>query len=220
LLTFKPQLGLLVPLMLILTAQWRCLAAASVAALVLAGVTAAIFGPQIWVDYVTVAMPMQQLVLTHGSGIFPAMMPTAFMNARIAGLPLEWCWAIQAVISAAAVAAVVWTFWKSRDRVLSIALFVTASFLVTPYAFNYDMVVFTFIVMMIRDHEGSTRTDHRLALSTWTLPVTTILLGLANIPVSSLVLVAFAARLIWRLAHKTAPEKTPATGALPLSAAA
>jgi hypothetical protein len=218
LLTVKPQLGLLVPLLLLITARWRCLIAAGLFTLALAGITAAIFGPQIWLDYVKVAMPMQQIVLTHGSGIFPAMMPTAFMNARIANLPLEWCWAIQGIVSAMAIAAIVWTFRTPRDRALSLALFVTASFLVTPYAFNYDMVVFSFVVMMIRDHESSTMMDQRLALSVWTLPVTTILLGLANIPVSSLVLMAFAARLLWRLAHENLAQRagTP----VPASAAA
>jgi hypothetical protein len=220
LLTIKPQLGLLVPLMLVLTARWRCLFAAAAATLALASIAALVFGVSVWTDYVKVAMPMQQIVLTHGSGIFPAMMPTAFMNARIAHLPLEWCWAVQGVVSALAVAAVVWTFWKRRDPVLSLALFVTASFLVTPYAFNYDMVVFTWVIMLVRDHEGSTMKDHRLALAVWTLPVTTILLGLANIPVSSLVLMAFAARLIWRLAHEYAPETKHTASAMPASASA
>jgi hypothetical protein len=217
LLTMKPQLGLLVPLMLVLTARWRVLGSAFVCTLALAGVTALLFGVNVWIDYIKVAMPMQQIVLTHGSGIFPAMMPTAFMNARIANLPLEWCWAVQGVVSAAAIAAVVWTFWKPRDRALSLALFVTTSFLVTPYAFNYDMVVFTWVVMLIRDHEASTMKDHRLALAVWTLPVSTILLGLAHIPVSSLVLMAFAARLLWRLAHEEMRVKADAS-ALPAAA--
>ncbi len=218
LLTLKPQLGLLVPLMLALTGRWRCLAAAIVATLVLVAATALAFGPQVWIDYVKVAMPMQQIVLTHGSGIFPAMMPTAFMNARIAHLPLEWCWTIQAIVSAAAIAVVAWTFWKPRDRVLSLALFVTASFLVTPYAFNYDMVVFGWVVAMLRDHDGSTMKDHRFALAVWTLPVSTILLGLATIPVSSFILIALAARLVWRLSQEArAGQDAPA---LAISAAA
>lgn len=218
LLTMKPQLGLLVPLMLVLTARWRCLLSASAATLALAGITALALGIDAWINYVKVAMPMQQIVLTHGSGIFPAMMPTAFMNARIAQLPLEWCWAIQAIVSVLAIAAIVWAFWKPRDRTLSLALFVTASFLATPYAFNYDMVVFSWIVLLIRDHGASTMKDHRLALAVWTLPVSTILLGLANIPVSSLVLMAFAVRLLWRLKQEDVREKAPAATALPAAA--
>ncbi len=220
LLTIKPQLGLLVPLMLALTGRWRCLMTAIAASLALAALTVLIFGPQIWIDYVKVAMPMQQSVLAHGSGIFPAMMPTAFMNARIAHLPLEWCWAVQGVMSALAIAALVWTFWKPRDRTLSVALFVTASFLATPYAFNYDMVVFGWIVLLLRDHEGSTIYDHRLALAVWTLPVTAILLGLAGIPLSSLVLASFAGRLLWRLARGEAPEMQGKAAGVRLAAAA
>lgn len=218
LLTIKPQLGLLLPLMLVLTARWRCLAAAIATTLALASATAAIFGVNVWLDYLKIAMPMQQLVLTHGSGIFPAMMPTAFMNARIANLPLEWAWTVQALMSAAAVAAMIWTFWRPRDRVLSTALFVTASFLATPYAFNYDMVVFGWIALMLRDHASNTLADHRLAFAVWTLPVTTILLGLAGIPISSLVLAAFAGRLLWRLVHGEEHERRAKTAAMRVSA--
>jgi hypothetical protein len=49
----------------------------------------------------------------------------------------------------------------------------------------------------------------------WTLPVTAMVMGLFAIPGSALVLVAFAARLIWRLKEAerglekaTAPQKS------------
>jgi hypothetical protein len=200
-LTLKPQLGLLLPLMLALTARWRCIASAGLTTLALAAATSLVFGADVWATYFRDAVPMQQGVLTHGTGIFLPMMPTAFMNARIAGLPLEWAWTLQGGMSAAAIAAVTWTFWRRRDPVLSIALFVTASFLVTPYAFNYDMVVFGWVLAQVRSHEGTAALDDRLAMAVWTLPVTTMLLGLASIPISCLVLVAFAARLVWRMAR-------------------
>jgi len=202
LLTIKPQLGLLLPLMLILTARWRCFVSAAITTIVLIAASAAIFGPEIWTQYLTVAVPVQQAALTGGTGPYLMMMPTPFMNARIMVLPLQWAWIIQGIISAAAVAATIWTFQRRRDPVLSIALLVTASFLVTPYAFNYDMVAFSWVIALLRDHETSTLTDHRLAIAVWTLPVTVIALGLARLPLSSLILVAFAARLLWRLSNK------------------
>jgi Glycosyltransferase family 87 len=58
--------------------------------------------------------------------------PTVFMNARIAYLPLDIAWVLQGAMSLAAVAAVAWTYWRRRDPVLSVALFVTASFLSRP----------------------------------------------------------------------------------------
>jgi alpha-1,2-mannosyltransferase len=210
LLTIKPQLGVLIPLMLVLTGQWRAILAAAltVAALVIA--TGLLFGFDIWPEYFRQVMPLQSEILTAGQGIFTIMMPTVFMNARIAHLPLDIAWALQIATSIAAVAAVAWTYWRRRDPELSTALLVTASFLVTPYAFNYDMVVFGWVIARLRER-GGTPLDDRLALAVWTLPVTAMVMGLFAVPGSALVLVAFAARLLWRLAAaESSPEKATA----------
>ena len=200
-LTMKPQLGLLLPLMLLLKGQWRCIISATVTTLILVGVTGAIFGADVWPRFFSDSVPTQSEWLTHGSGIFPSMMPTAFMNARITGLPADWAWVVQAPVSIAAIAALTWTCWRQRDPVLSTALFLTASFLVTPYAFHYDMIVFGWVLAQLRDHEGSQRLDHHLAIAVWTLPAWTVLLGYNGIPISCPVLIAFGARLIWRMAR-------------------
>jgi alpha-1,2-mannosyltransferase len=224
LLTIKPQLGLLLPVMLVLTGQWRAIlaAAATTAALVVA--TGLLFGFEIWPEYVRQVPPVQSAILTEGEGIFTMMMPTVFMNARIAHLPLDIAWALQITVSLAAVAAVVWTYWRRRDPVLSAALFVTATFLVTPYAFNYDMVVFGWPLALLRE-KGGEPFDDRLAMAVWTLPVTAMLLGLVGIPGSAAVLAAFAGRLLWRLKAGQPPaavqspaparDATPAAPAMP-----
>jgi alpha-1,2-mannosyltransferase len=215
LLSIKPQFGILLPLMLILTRRWITFAVAAGTVVVMAALVTALFGANVWSEYVRLVMPVQQDFMAHGGGLAPAMMPTVFMNARVAQLPIPVAWALQAVMSAAAVAAVCWTFWRRRDETLSIALFVTASFLVTPYAFNYDMVVFGWVIALLRER-GGTLFDDRLAMLVWTLPVTT-LIGLAGIPGSSPVLAAFAARLLWRLstASETAvqPRRLATAGA-------
>jgi alpha-1,2-mannosyltransferase len=199
LLTIKPQLGLLLPLMLVMTGRWRVIGSATVTVLALVAATTAIYGADIWIDYVKVVMPMQTSVLETGGGVMVPMMPTPFQNMRVVGLPLEICWAIQAVVSVLAAAAVIWTFMKRRDPALSIALLITATFLATPYAFNYDMVVFGWVIALLWSRPDQTMLDHRLSVAVWLLPVLTIALGLMYIPLSSGVLIAFAARLIWRL---------------------
>jgi hypothetical protein len=200
LLTVKPHLGVLLPLMLALTGRWRCIAAAAVTTIGLLAAATAIFGADIWGDYVEHSLPMQRVILEHSGGILPPMMVTAFTNARLAGLPLAWCWGIQSVVSIAAIAAVIWTYARRRDPVLSTALLLTATFAVTPYAFNYDMIVFGWVLASVRDHEANTPLDDRIAIVVWTLPLTTMILGLAHVPVSFLALAAFATRLIWRMA--------------------
>jgi alpha-1,2-mannosyltransferase len=131
LLTIKPQLGLLIPLMLMLTGRWRTIAAAIVTIMVLCVATMLAFGPEIWGAYVNDAMPVQSQFLLRPVEHWMVHVPTAFMNVRIPGLPLTAAIMVQALLSAAAIASVVWTFWRRRDPVLSNALFFTATFAVT-----------------------------------------------------------------------------------------
>ena len=71
-------------------------------------------------------------------------------------------------MSAAAVAAVIWTFWRRRDPVLSMALLITATFLVTPYSLNYDMVVLGWVAALLRQRQGNEPVDHYLIVAVWT----------------------------------------------------
>ena len=200
LLTIKPQLGLLIPLALLLEGRWRTIAAASVTFATLFVVTCAVFGVSVWSDYFALAVPFQTQVMNHGSGMIPVMMPTAFMNARVVGLPHTIAFYVQLPFTLLAMAAVVWTFIRRRDPVLSRAVLVTAIFVVTPYAFNYDMAVFGWLVWTLRER-FSAPGDTRLLLIVWTLPVTEMLMGLAHLPGSALVLPALLLRLVWMLKH-------------------
>jgi alpha-1,2-mannosyltransferase len=139
LLSIKPHLGLLVPLMLALTGRWRTIAAATITILLLVTAAGLAFGPKVWIAYLDVAMPVQSGFLLRDVEHWMVHVPTAFMNARIAGLPIAAATVAQALLSAAAFAGVVWTFWRRRDPVLSNALFISAAFAVTPYVFNYQI---------------------------------------------------------------------------------
>ena len=202
-LSIKPQLGVLLPVMLALTGRWRTMIAAAATILVLLGLTCLVFGTGVWAAYINDAMPTQAKVFLRDYENFMVHMPTVFMNARVAGSPLELAFLMQAAVSLAAVTALVWTFWTQRDHVLSNALFVTTTFLVTPYAFNYDMVVFAWVIVSLLDRDDNERWDYWLMLAVWTVPFATVPLGIAGLPVSSIPLVAFGARLLWRM-HKDA----------------
>lgn len=200
-LTIKPQFGLLLPVMLVLTRRWRVIAAAAATIAVLVAATSLWFGPDIWMDYVRKVSPQQHWLLTKGGGLLLPMVSSAFVNGRMIGLPLAADWVIQAIVSAAALAMVVWTFWRRRDGALSLALFVTATFLFSPWMLNYDMVVFGYVIALLRERTRNTVADDRLAIAVWVLPVAMLLFGAAHIPIAMMVLPAFAGRLMWRLSH-------------------
>jgi alpha-1,2-mannosyltransferase len=199
-LSIKPQLGVLLPLMLLLTGRWRTIAAAAATIAALVAATSIAFGPHVWMAYINDAMPTQTKVVVDGFSHYMVHMPTAFMNAKTAGLSLAAATWIQAVVSAATVVAVTWTFWRRRDRDLSNALLVTAIFTVTPYAFNYDMVVFGWVMIMLMDRSDNGPWDYWLMLAVWAVPFLTVPMGISVIlPISFLPILAFGIRLLWRL---------------------
>jgi hypothetical protein len=200
-LTVKPQLGLLLPVVLLLERRWLTIAAAVATAAVLVTATALLFGWPIWLEYWQKVVPQQQWLTEHGGDLLFAMVSSVFFGARLVHLPLGVAWGLQGLIAALALAAVVWTYWKRRDPALSLALFVTATFLFTPYILNYDMVVLGFVVALLRQRADNTMRDHWLLIAVWSLPVTMMIAAVGWIPLAPIVLIAFACRLLWRLAQ-------------------
>ena len=208
LLTMKPQLGVLIPLALVLSGRWRVILAAAGTFAALFVLTWAIFGFSVWTDYVRLAIPFQNHVLNAGTGLMLMMMPTAFMNVRIMGLTPEMAFYAQLPFTLFAVAAVIWTFYRRRDPLLSRAVLITAGFVATPYVFNYDMVVFGWLIWTLRDR-FSALNDMRLLMLVWSLPATVVVLGLCHLPGSALVLAGLLARLVWMLKYEDASAQVP-----------
>jgi hypothetical protein len=216
LLTLKPQLGLLLPIMLLLTWRWRVIISATVTFATLAGITALLYGPDIWVGFVEKVIPQQRWLMDTVGGILYCMIPSTLMAARYIGLPLEVGWTLQWIATGAAIAAVMWTYWRRRDPVLSTAVLITATFVASPYTLTYDMVIFGWIVLLMRDRADNDRYDHHLGLAVWSLPITMLIAGAAWIPLGAIVLPIFLGRLLWRLAHE-APQ-TAADATMPMAA--
>jgi alpha-1,2-mannosyltransferase len=204
-LTVKPQFGMLLPVLLVLTGRWRVIAAAVATTIALVAATAFWFGPDIWLDFFRKVMPQQnQLIADAGAGGWP-MVLSAFVNARLIGLPSLAAWAIQGVVSAGAVVMVVWTFWRPRDPVLSLAIFITATFLFSPWMLNYDMMIFSWVIARLRQRPDNAAADDALAIAVWILPAAMLLFGALHVPIAMIVLPAFAGRLVWRLTRERAP---------------
>jgi alpha-1,2-mannosyltransferase len=226
LLTIKPQFGLLVPVLLVLTGRWRVMLAAVATAAALGLMTALWFGADVWSAYVRLVVPQQHWILQQAGDFGWSTVASAFVNARLIGLSPDAAWVVQGVVSGCALAMVVWTFWRKRDPALSLALFVTATFLFSPWMLNYDLVAFGLVIVLLRERSDNTVADTALSLAVWSLPVAMLLFNPLHIPVALVVLPAFAGRLVWRLAHAGARRAAgrepsadvPAVPAAPLAA--
>jgi hypothetical protein len=212
LLTLKPQLGLLFPVMLMASGRWRAFAAASVMSIAIAAVTAALFGPQVWLDFVLKGLPTNNIVMADPDGIATPFYPTIFMNMRGVGAGYALAMAVQLCFSAAAVAAVIWAFRFCRDanpRVL-MALFFACSISAVPYLLSYDTLALTFAALMLLEAGKLDALGLRFVQLAFWLPILQIGFGTWHIPGPALIAPAFAAYLVLRLRADASPVPAPA----------
>ncbi len=218
-LTVKPQVGLLLPAILLLERRWLTIASALATTAVLVAATAMLFGWNVWIEFLHKVVPQQESLMVTGGGMLYAVVASVYFNMRLIELPLGVDWAIQWLVSALALAAVVWAYWRRRDPVLSLSLFVTATFLASPYILNYDMVMFGFVVALLLERGDTTLRDQWLLIAVWTLPATMMIAAVGRIPLAPIVLIAFAVRLVWRLVQddkrevRRLPEQAAAASA-------
>ena len=207
LLTIKPQLGILLPFMLMASGRWRVVMVAAATALALAGVTAAIFGERVWFDFVSKGLPVQGLVLSDPERIATPFYPTLFMNLR--GLDLNYAAAmsVQALFAALAIGAVIWAFRFRRDAdpALLLALFLACSASASPYLLAYDLLPLTFAAVALLAGGGLDNPGRRLVqLAYWT-PALQLALGTWHLPGPALIAPAFAFYLVLRLRASPRP---------------
>jgi len=138
----KPQFGPLVPLVLLLTGEWRVIAAAAatIAATALAATLA--FGPAVWADWLAVSGAAQS---TMADGFVPfAKMQSLFAGARLLGASVTLAYALQGLVTLAVGVALARASWRRRyDPVLGAAMLVGA-LLATPFMLDYDLVLLAF----------------------------------------------------------------------------
>jgi alpha-1,2-mannosyltransferase len=139
LLVYKPQYGLLIPLVLAVSARWRCFAAAAATVVVLTVVTTAVFGPQIWQAFLASTEFTRAVVLEQGNTGWHKIQ-SVFSWARMWGAPIPFAYALQGVVTVAIAIALV-RLWRTAPFAPKAAALCLATILATPYSFDYDMVV-------------------------------------------------------------------------------
>jgi hypothetical protein len=150
LLTYKPQYGLLFPIVLIATGHWRVFISAAVTAVVLATASWLAFGIESWLAFFHWMPKFSQTFLTEGKAPWWKLQ-SIFSLVRYFGGNEPLGWAFQWVLTAS-VAVVLALIWRSRVRyTLKAAALAAGTLLTTPYLFMYDMMVLAIpIAFLIR----------------------------------------------------------------------
>ena len=140
LLAYKPQFGMMIPLVLLATGRWRTLFAASatVAALIVAATLA--FGVEAWRAFFTFAEYTRTVVLETGETGWHKIQ-SVFSWARMWGAPVSLAYAMQGAVTLLVAAALIW-LWRSRESfALKAAALCLGAMLATPYSLDYDLMV-------------------------------------------------------------------------------
>lgn len=201
LLAYKPQFGVLIPLVLIASGRWKTFAAASATVLTLIAVTYVAFGRDVWLAFFGSAHFTRTVVLEAGSTGFEKIQ-SAFSAVRLWGGPVGLAYAVQAALGLTLAVSCV-AIWRSRaSHPVKAAALITASLLATPYVMDYDMTVLApaMAFFAMRGFENGFRPYEKTALATvWAAPLfARSIAGLTGVPLGLLAMLCLYAVIFVR----------------------
>ncbi len=195
LLSYKPQIWVVVPVALVAARQWRALAWSIGTVALVSLLSLALFGLDFWLAFLEAAREaasprvvneMFENIFMHMTTLMPAM--------RILGLPPAAAGAVQIAGAVLAIAAVWRAFRRHGSSDARTAVLVTAVFLISPYTLNYDLLllmpaaVALFRVGLAR---GFYAGERLLYVGLWLIPTMCMVLNRAGLPITPLIILLF-----------------------------
>ena len=114
-----------------------------------------------------------QMLLEQG-GLPWQKMPTVFALVRLLHAPVRVAYGLHIAVAIAA-AVLVWRVWRrSQDWQLRGAVLMAATFLISPYVFDYDLVWLAFPIAwlaLVGVRDGWMRGERELLTLAWVLPL-------------------------------------------------
>jgi arabinofuranan 3-O-arabinosyltransferase len=206
LLTYKPQFGLLFPIVFIADRRWLTVAVAAAVAITLAGLSWLVFSAASSTAFAHWVPITSQIVLGEGHVDFNRLQ-SVFGLIRAHGGGESLAWTVQILWSLALAAGTVWLWRSSVPFDLKAAALAAGTLLATPYLYMYDLVAlaiaFAFLLRYALAHGflASERVGLGLAGAlVLVFPYVKIQVGLA----AALIILALVAQRACCVATKTA----------------
>jgi glycosyl transferase family 87 len=137
--SYKPQFGVMIPLVLLATGRWRAFASASATVLALIVVSTWAFGADVWRMMID-ALPFTREVVLEQGGTGWHKIQSVFSWARMWGAGVPFAYAAQGAVTVALGAALIWLWRSNASYRLKAAALPIASILATPYSLDYDLM--------------------------------------------------------------------------------
>ncbi|AVF41144.1 hypothetical protein AL486_16645 [Pandoraea apista] len=178
-LTFKPQLAVLFPLLFVCGRHWRALLAMTVSAMLFVTVSTLIFGIPLWLRFFEAAAWFNATVIDNVSGGVMRAMPSVFATVRRLGGSVPVAYTVHAVVAIPVVLATL-RLWARKARFdARAAAAVIATLMIQPYILYYDLAWLLLpIVYLCRDRatrDAWTYRERVIVCLAWCLPLLSLL---------------------------------------------
>jgi len=148
LMSYKPQLALLIPVALVGGKRWKALSGAAVAALSVVFLSVLVFGSEIWVTFWKYFFSVPPNWLLGRSGLWPFVV-TTFASARLLGSGSGIAWILQGMVTVAAAGVVFWVWRREAPYPICASVLALGTLLATPYVIFYDTFILSLPIAWI-----------------------------------------------------------------------
>ncbi|HTV45690.1 MAG TPA: glycosyltransferase family 87 protein [Stellaceae bacterium] len=174
LLSYKPQFGILIPVALVASGNWRALASAAISATAFAVIAGMAFGFDSWIAFAHALTDRAAVLADATSGT--TWLCSIFSLLRDVGISARLAFAAQAIAILSA-ATVVWRLWsRPFPHALKAAGLCVGAVIASPHAYPYDLtILLVAAAFFIRD--GLTDVEKKFLFALWACGVPMFLIG-------------------------------------------
>lgn len=204
LLSFKPQLLLAAPVMLLAARRWTVVSGAATAALGLAGASWLVLGNEAWAGFLRVS-PLARAALEDGL-VEPWKMQSAFAAIRVLHGGVTLAYAVQAVVAVGVLALLGRLAARRPGALAEGALLTIGGLLCTPFLLDYDLVCLALPIAWVAaeaQRTGWRPWEKSALLAAYVLPMVSRLLAGAGLPTATLVMAGLLVVVARRAAART-----------------
>ncbi len=172
-LSYKPQFGLLIPLVLIASGRWRVFAAAAAAVALMTAAVTLVLGSEVWSAFFASSHFTRTVVLEQG-GTGWYKIQSVFSWVRMWGGGISLAYAAQGAITLLVAAALAWLWRSPAAFPLKAAALMIGSLLATPYSLDYDLMLLAPAIAVLAT-DGMARSfapwEKTILASLWIVPL-------------------------------------------------
>ena len=172
LLTYKPHLGILIPLVLIVSGRWQVFLYAAISFIFLILMTIATLGMESWIsfwearDFVKQALNVPLISYLNFQSIFSSL--------RAMGIGLNSAYLIHIIFAFLSIIVVLKIWVMKVDVRLKLASLTLGTMMISPYILNYDLALLAIVISCLVSfgiEKGFEKSQILLLIITWFLPI-------------------------------------------------